>query len=361
RVHSILFPWKGIDPMFRKHRFGLARKASQPRLEVLEDRTVPSGVTIGAMGDSMTAPYKGTSHGSAGDRCWVEQFEALRSVDDVQIYNVAKGGATSTTLLSQGQPNTVADLIASGAVRYPVLVIGANDETQFLPSILAGNPDPFVNTVVPNIFKAAAIVAGSGDVPRVVANLPDIGVTPLFRATVTNDPVLLQRLTDAVMLANQQIESLAGAYHVPVVDLFGLSYLTLGPITIGDVQITNYFAPDGYHPGMVAQGILGNTILAAMSVGDGEDVSSLQLTDQEILDEAGIDHPPGQTYFDVGQFVIYNPGSGLPRTLPGDLVRTSDPLAPRMPVAPISWTLTNFPPTERSTADAGGVVRSDST
>jgi lysophospholipase L1-like esterase len=289
-------------------------------LEVLEDRTLPTAtVPIGAMGDSLTAPYAGTGHGSAGDRCWVEQFQALRSQDDIQIYNLAHGGATTTTLLQQGQPNAVADLVAAGEVRYAVLIIGANDESQFLGSIFQGNPAPFVNTVVPNIEHALSIVAGGGDVSLVLGNLPDIGVTPLFRSTVTNDPVLLQRLTDAVTMANQQLQGWADANQVPVVDLFSLSYLTLAPITIGDVEIDNAFAPDGFHPNTIAQGILGNTILAAMNVAYGEDVSALSLSDQEILTEAGIDFPPELTYFDVSPYVLYNGGSNLARQSQAEL------------------------------------------
>jgi lysophospholipase L1-like esterase len=277
-----------------------------PKLEALDDRTLPT-VTIGAMGDSLTAPYTGTPQGSAGDLSWVEQFQALRSQDDIQIVNVARGGATTTSLLAQQQPEAVANLVANGSVSYAVLIIGANDESQFLASIFAGNPAPFVNTVVANIETALNIVAGAGNVSLVLGNLPDIGVTPRFRATVTHDPVLLQRLTDAVTLANQQLQDWANANHIPVLDLFSLSYLTLSPITIGDVEIDNAFAPDDFHPNMVAQGILGNTILQALNVAYGEDVSAVSLSDQEILTEAGIDFPPELTYFDVSSYVLYNP------------------------------------------------------
>jgi hypothetical protein len=83
--------------------------------EALEDRTLLA-VTVSAMGDSMTAPYAGTAQGSAGDRNWVEQFQLLRSPDDVTIYNEARGGATSTSLLSQGQHTRTAARVADGTV-----------------------------------------------------------------------------------------------------------------------------------------------------------------------------------------------------------------------------------------------------
>jgi lysophospholipase L1-like esterase len=261
------------------------------------------------MGDSITAPYIGTAKGSAGDRNWVELLQMLRSPDDVTIYNVARDGATSASLLSGGQHTRVANLVAAGVVDSALLMIGANDVTQYLGGILAGNPDQFVNTVVANVTAAVDTVTSAGPVALVVANIPDIGVTPLVRQLLHNDPVYLQRLTDAIGEADRQIEAVAAAYQVPILDFFDLSYLALQPLEIGGVEVSNFFAPDHYHPGTVAQGAITNTFLDALNIGYGTDVTTLSLSDQEILTVAGIDHPPGESYIDLSGFVIFDPGA----------------------------------------------------
>jgi lysophospholipase L1-like esterase len=277
-------------------------------MECLEDRCLLSAtLRIGAMGDSLTAPYAGQFWGTAGDRNWVEQFRALRT-KDITIYDQAVSGATSTSLLAGGQATAVADLAAHGAIDVAVLMIGANDEGEFLPSIFAGDPTPFVTTVVGNIETALNTVAAAGNVPLVVSSLPDIGLTPAFQAFVTSNPFLLQELTGAVQAANRQVEAFAVARHIPVVDLYGFAQAaTTSPLTVGGQLITNLSAPDGFHPGTVAQGLVGNKVLEAVAVDLGPSIRRLRLTDQEILTEAGIPHDPGHSYFDVRPYVLTAP------------------------------------------------------
>ena len=257
------------------------------------------------MGDSLTAPYAGTLQGSAGDRSWVEQFQALRP-HQISIANQAVAGATSSSLLAQGQATAVATLVAHGAVDYAVLIVGANDISANLPAIFAGNPTPFVTTVVANIETALDTVAAAGEVGLVVGNIPDVGVTPYFRTYVTNNPFLLEEVTAAVTLANQQIEAFAAVRGIPVVDLFGLGNRIQSPLTVGGVQVNQLFAPDGFHPGTVPQGLLGNTVLDALHRAYDVKIDILRLSDQEILTEAGIGRPGRPTYFDVQPYVIFH-------------------------------------------------------
>jgi lysophospholipase L1-like esterase len=288
-------------------------------VEVLEERTLLS-VTLGAMGDSITAPYTGTYQGSGGDRSWVELLQMTRSPGDISIQNVARGGATSGSLLAQGQHTRVANLVASGAISSATLIIGANDVTAYEQDILAGRYDRFINTVVPNITSAVTTVLNAGAVELVVADIPDIGVTPLVRAQVHDDPVLLGRISAAISQANDQILSLAAADGIPVVDLFGLTHaIDAGPIELGGVEVSRFFAPDNYHPSTISQALLANTLLAGLQIGYGEDVTGLPLSDQEILALAGIDHDAGETYFDVSPYVIFNTGGAphAPQQSPG--------------------------------------------
>ena len=107
-------------------------------------------------------------------------------------------------------------------------------------------------------------------------------------------------------MANDAIAKAAAAHGAALVDLYGLSRAVATGPTLGgtDVAGDRAFAADGFHPGTVLQGLLGNAILAAF--GDG--IDDLRLSDQEILKAAGIkvvDSEP--TYFDVNGFVHKTP------------------------------------------------------
>ena len=116
-------------PRPRRGRSGL-------EIEILEDRSLPSAtIAIAAMGDSLTAPYAGQPWGAAGDQSWAQQL-AAQGYQLLRIDNVAVPGTTSATLLAQGQDTAVAALAAEGAVRYAVLIVGANDVEAHLGDFL---------------------------------------------------------------------------------------------------------------------------------------------------------------------------------------------------------------------------------
>lgn len=284
------------------------RAACTPRpltVEELENRDLLS-VAVGALGDSITAPYQGGPKGIGGDRSWAELLQTLRGPEGVTVANVAHDGATSTTLLAQGQHTKVAGLVAGGQVNSALLFIGVNDVSVNLDSILAGNPRPFVQTLVNDVTAVLATITQAGPVHLVVANIPDTGTTPLIQRALGYNPAALQQLSGAIALANQQIDAVAASYHVPVIDLFDFSQLTRTPLTLGGKQVTRFLAPDAWHPGVVTQGLIANAFLAALNIGYGTDISGLPLSDQEILTAAGIGHTPGTTYFDVSRLVLWN-------------------------------------------------------
>src|SRR5262249_31798819 len=145
-----------------------------------------------------------------------------------------------------------------------------------------------------------------------VGNIPDVSITPAFQAQFPN-PVLRQEVTQAVTqaiaLANQQIEAFALSRGIPVIDLFKLSHLQQ-PLTIDGVQPDNLYAPDGFHPGTVAQGLLADTVLQALGDAYDPSLERFQLTEQQLLDDAPtpIPHRPGYTLFDVSPFVLFSGG-----------------------------------------------------
>jgi lysophospholipase L1-like esterase len=308
---------KAVGSTFRS--FSLQRtnrKDHRCRLhvEVLEERAVQTAsLRLGVMGDSLSASYAGFP-GRTGDQSWTEQLQHLHP-HQVQIFNEAVSGTTSADVLSM-QAGAVAGLVAAGKVDYATLIVGANDlATELnadLPILLGGDAPLFYQTfvqhfttsVVSNIEQTLAMVSSAGDVGLAVGNIPDVAVTPAYASTTP--AFILSTITAAEISANQQIASLAAADHLPVIDLFGLSHLAQAPLTLGGVTVNNLYALDGFHPNTVGQGLLANAVLESLERAYDASVDRLQLSDQQILTEAGIAHPPGHTHFEVDSYVIFD-------------------------------------------------------
>jgi lysophospholipase L1-like esterase len=279
------------------------RPPLRPAVEQLDDRVLPSATaTIAVMGDSLSAFYQGTPQGAAGDRSWVQLLQA-QGDRHLALNDVAVPGATSAAL--GPQVATVAGLVRTGAAQYATLIVGGNDVSANLLGIFAGNPTPFVTEVVANVEAALETVAAAGPVGLVVGNIPDVSITPAFQAKVPS-PVLQQEVTHAITLANQQIEAFALPRGIPVIDLFGLSHLAEQPLTLAGMQVDSFYAPDGFHPGSIPQGILADTILEGLGDAYDPSLERFQLTEQQLLDNAAppIAHQPGHTFFDVSPFVL---------------------------------------------------------
>src|SRR5262249_50086340 len=203
-----------------------------------------------------SAAYTGTPSGANGDMEWTQVLQTLRP-DRVYITNLADQSATSASMISTGQVGAMANLIAAHAVDDVVIVAGSNDVLTYLPSIFAGNPTFFANSVAANIATTVDTFNAAGKVGQVVWNVPDVGLTPAFRAGVTSDPVLLGRVTVAVQLANAKIEAVAAPRDVPVFNVFKALEDSVGPLVIDGVQLNQHlFSPDGFHPSTAANGFV---------------------------------------------------------------------------------------------------------
>jgi lysophospholipase L1-like esterase len=274
-------------------------------IEPLEDRSLPSAtVTLATLGDSLTASYAGQPWGAQGDQSWTQQLAAHDS-RHLTIDNVAVSGATSSDALAQAK--TVAAQAASGAVHYAVLIVGANDVSQYLSSFEQGNPSAFVSEVVANIETALTTLAAAGDLHLAVGDIPDVTITPAFQSQLQGQPALAQEISGAIAAANQQIEAFAFSHGIPVIDMAGLGRLAENPLVIGGVSVSSLYAPGGFHPSTVAQGILGDTVLQALATAYNPSLARFELSDQQILNDAGISHPPGHSFYDVGRYVLAAP------------------------------------------------------
>jgi lysophospholipase L1-like esterase len=238
----------------------------------------------------------------------------------VDIHDFAQDGATSTSLLSGGQPNQAANLVKQGIVHYATLEIGGNDEQQFLTQIIAGNYQPFITTVVSNIEKALQIVQSAGPVQQVLALLPNIGFTPKVKAALGYNPLFLSRLATAVSLVNQQLLTYANAHHIVCVNSVGLGQLTQQPfITLAGTNAHDYWSPDNFHPSSVLQGLWSNAAMLAFHLGYGVANQNLQLTDQQILNadpDAGKPAIQSATYFNVQPYILMPSSTTLTATAP---------------------------------------------
>ena len=80
---------------------------------------------------------------------------------------------------------------------------------------------------------------------------------------------------------------------------------------MGGVPVPDFYAPDGFHPATVPQGLLGNAVLGAFAMAYDPSIARFRLTDQQLQDEAAIPHAPGHTYFDVSPYVLLPAGHGF--------------------------------------------------
>jgi hypothetical protein len=103
----------------------------------------------------------------------------------------------------------------------------------------------------------------------------------------------------------QWIDRLKGGDREAVQRLFaGLGRLAEAPLVVGGVPVPDFYAPDGFHPATVPQGLLGNAVLGAFAAAYDPRIARFRLTDQQLLDEADIAHRPGHSYFDVRPYVL---------------------------------------------------------
>ena len=290
-----------------------------------------AAVILGVMGDSLSDEYEETSYGSYAEN-WVEQLASYGGIDvgptaaeagepggswdpvrrSGYEYNWALAGATSESLLKKKQHTGLAAQVSPQGIDYAVVAIGANDfhpDNGPYQNIYAGNwtqaeIDDYVNEKLANIETAIDTVLPTG-VQLVVANVSDYGLTAAMRILFPS-AVGRQRAADAISQLNDAIDASAQARELVVVDLFGSGVAIFGPhdapktqLLIGNVAInllaadtaagtnpTAAFVDDGIHPNTTLQGIFANSMLAAISMAYGADVTLF--SEEEILAHRGI-------------------------------------------------------------------------
>ena len=281
---------------------------------------------LGAMGESFTDEYW-DSGASTFAINWVSQLVLFRGIDFGPTaaqagvgtwgeprrfgyeFNWARGSATSSTLLTQGQHTGCAGQFVSNGVSSAVLAIGFNNFASggtayraiYSNAWSASQIQTYVNQTVSNIETALVTVRNAG-VSVALANIFDSGLLPAATTSLTNASAR-DRVTVAIQSVNAGVSTLAQKYQVPLMDWYGLVSAILGPNTnlhaslkVGNVTInlrgidsgsshTNAFV-DGAHPNTVIQGLFANLFLQTFVSGYG--ATNALFSEQEVLSHAGI-------------------------------------------------------------------------
>ncbi|MCC6970898.1 MAG: hypothetical protein IT434_11835 [Phycisphaerales bacterium] len=294
-------------------------------------------VSLGAAGDSLTDEYAEETYNYATN--WLQQLEQHRGVDVGPTAaeagqsggtwgeprrkffknDWARSGATSASLLSDGQHTGLASMAAE--IDHAVIAIGANDFSPASSAYIniyfgtwsASQITNYVNGRIANVTTAVNAVDASG-INVVLVGFPDYGVAPVtWNSGIYNDPARRERVSTAIRRVNDGLKSLARTKRLPYVDLYGLSWAMFGShtqhksiLTIGGVNIkllendttghTNPlagFVHDGVHPHTTLQGIFANVMMTALDLGYRTDLATF--SEQEVLQHAGLSYGGSDT------------------------------------------------------------------
>lgn len=294
-------------------------------------------VSLGAAGDSLTDEYAEETYNYAMN--WIQQLEQYRAVDlgptaaeagqsggtwgeprrKFFKNDWARSGATSASLLSDGQHTGLASMAAD--IDHAVIAIGANDFSPTSSAYIniyfgiwsATQITNYVNGRIANVTTAVNTVSNAG-IKAVIVGFPDYGVAPItYNSGVYTDPVKRERVSTAIRRVNDGLKALARTKKLPYVDLYGLSWAMFGShtqhnsiLTIGGVNIkllendttghTNPlagFVHDGVHPHTTLQGLFANVMVTALDLGYRTDLATF--SEQEILQHAGLSYGGSDT------------------------------------------------------------------
>ena len=312
-----------------------------------------SRLKLGVMGDSLSDEYFEDST-RAYAKNWLQQLAENRAVDPGPTaaeagqpqgtwgpprgtgyaYNWAAAWATSRSLLDARQAAGLVSQVVTDGIGCAVLAIGSNDFNPYTSAydgiyngawsaarILAQE-----RKMLANIKTAIVTVCRTG-VPLILIDILDSGSTPAVATSLFfPDATKRQRVTRVIGDLNQRLRQLAQTYQIPLVDWFGLEQRLGGPPTnlvpvllLGNTPImlqqadpgpgpdanpTAGCVADGFHPHTTIQGVLANTIIAALDSGYGANLPLF--TEEEILQHAGLLYGGADTLLaSIGSYTNY--------------------------------------------------------
>lgn len=278
---------------------------------------------VGTMGDSGTA-------GNSTTVSWVPVLEQARGINfgPGRAYNVAQGGATTTSVLSNGQHTELASLVTDGDVTFGALLIGTNDfgsadGALIAAGLLSGQPlQNWLEQRAANIITAADTVVSAGPEGFLLFGVADVALLPGGRSMLTT-AAERQRIGDAIDEINRQIREYAEGEGIAFFDTASAMRDLLSGTTasIGGVPInlttgnsdTHYFFRDQIHPNVVGNGVIANMFITSVNEAYGAGITPL--SDYEILELAGLENEYVEetlSLVDFSQYVVIpEPATGL--------------------------------------------------
>ncbi len=293
----------------------MSRRNTFRRLEMesLEGRVVLSRSlgTVGVLGDSYSDEYQFYPPAQTHARGWVEILAYTQKANFGAFQKASRGeprnggfatdwarfGATSSQMVAQQLPGLTGQ-VASGRVRYASIFIGGNDFLYYLQAAAASPPSTAVATaqiaqIEANAQKnldtaVATLLAASPKVKLVVTTVPALAELPIVQAAATTPQAqaLVAGADAALDVYNANIRQIAATQpRVALADLAVASSAlatagTSAPFGGTTINLTtpsntynSFFLADGLHVGTVGQGIIANTILAALDTKFGAGVN----------------------------------------------------------------------------------------
>ncbi|MCA0453843.1 MAG: cadherin-like domain-containing protein [Chloroflexi bacterium] len=281
---------------------------------------------LGILGDSGHDEYQGSDNRGGAYHAvtlnWVEQLVKSRGID-VGIwgnypeprrtgfaYNWARSGATTASLLAQGQHTGLAAQVAAGQIDIVMISIGSNDfapynsngyEPIYSGSVSGAALTTKINAVISNVTTAVDTIRRARSIPILLITIGDWNNSPLLLNDPRfADPVKRQRVADAIAAANAGLATMARARGVQIIDSQAL-YTQLvgrvvnGQLIVGGVAIQMFSSGDEPHNGLLGDHIHAGTVLEALianrlieAFNNILHTSLTSLSDTEILTNAGL-------------------------------------------------------------------------
>jgi hypothetical protein len=240
-------------------------------------------------------------------------------------YNYARGGATTASMISDGQHTLLA--AENPRVNVATLLNGANDLAYHFQNHAlwvylqdGQNPSVIVPGMNTNCATAMNTVAGPVGSPTgtdmLLFGCPDITRMP----QVANNlwaawPGSATKYRNAATSFNTTMRNTASSRGWVYLDMIGFQNSLMGTpsspkknfVLAGvTIPMANMFCSDGIHPGPVFSGLLANLFINGINRMYGTTFSPM--TDQQILTAAGYTPTPGATYYNVAPYAIMPPG-----------------------------------------------------
>ena len=250
----------------------LARRLSGLLFAIAALAALPAGAisftNVVSLGDSLL------DDGTPGDQRSPVVSQHIAARVGASHTQLAVGGATTSSLIAQGQHTTAAANFGAGDLA--VLWIGGNNFLANGSAIAVGNFS-FLNSAEADMNVILSTLTGAG-LDVVVFNLPDFAGVPSVQLNVP--AALRPNFTAASIDWSNRLNALAATYGVAVVDVFGFSqglaadpsaYAVGGQVPIlGPTFGSKDVCPmclfyDSIHPSSLAQGFVANAAFEAMN------------------------------------------------------------------------------------------------